>query len=153
MAPWEPHDLCECVGSLILGYSTAGLAAGMLFWYSVIAWKWWESSKLASRETANLWRWLVTIFVVCAIAGYMSWIIALWLPKVAVILRIMALAVQNVACPMFWYYAASRQFTAAGVNERIGAALASSDPDHLNDRELAELARKLVAKSLDRIIR
>ena len=146
---WTPHTLVECVDSPALGWLTGLLACGMLIWYVIIARKWWESSRLASAATAKLWQWLVVIFIVCACAGYLSWILALWWPKIATLLRIAALAVQNVACPMFWHYAASQRFTAASANEHVGANVVEAAGGNMDDRELASFVRRLVKENLE----
>ena len=147
---WNPLNLRQCVGSPILGELTGLLALGMLFWYVLIAYKWLESSRLASEEGKWLWRWLVAIFIVCAVAGYFSLILALFFPKVSVILRILALATQNVVCPLFWSYAASRRFVAVSSNEKIGMVLSSQNTEEMSDRELALLARSLIMNRFSR---
>lgn len=153
---WEPMTLQCCVGSDLLGWLTAGLACGMLFWYSAIASRWWEAANYSSPEGKNVWRWLVAIFIVCAVAGYGSLIMALWFPKTAVMVRIVFLSIQNICCPAFWHYASKRRFETLGRREAMGAKLGDdltgvvSTTEVLSDRELASLARNMVVKSLER---
>lgn len=152
MNDWNPSDLQHCVDSPLLGWLTGGLACGMLVWYAMIATRWWEASRLASPEGCKVWQWLVIIFVICAMAGYGSWILALFAPKTAVWTRVLFLTAQNLACPMFWKYATHRRFTSIGRFESIGEQItkAVTEPDRMDDRELASLARQMVAKSLER---
>jgi len=115
--------LCECVGSDALGWTTAGLSFGVCIWYTAIIFRWWEAATASSPATRKVWIWLMVIFGVCTVAGYASLIIAMAAPKTAHSMRIMFLALQNIACPVFWFHAASRRFGTMGRNERIGSEL------------------------------
>jgi len=112
--------LTECLDSPVLGWITGVLAFGMLIWYVIIARKWWEAAENSSDEARTAWRWMVAIFIICAVAGYVSWDLALFAPKVAVVVRITALAAQNIACPIFMTYAMRVQFYGFGTEQAIG---------------------------------
>lgn len=145
---WTPSNLCECIGNDYLGIFTAILAAGIPAWYSVIAAKWWLAANEASPEGKRLWQWLVVIFVACSIAGYTTITLMLFMPKTAIILRIIALVALNIACPAFLMHADSRSFKTVGHHESIGNKLATADLDSMSDRELANFARALAIKSI-----
>jgi hypothetical protein len=150
-AEWAPHDLCSCIGSDTLGIITAMLALGVCFWYALIAAEWWRAAQEASPDGRRLWQWLIVIFAGCAVAGYATVGLMLWHPKQAVVIRLIALAVQNIACPIFIVCASSRSFRTVGRHEAIGCALSAPNVTALSDKDLADLARKLVIASIKRV--
>lgn len=153
MINWAPHTLQHCLDSAVLAYSTASLAFGTLVWYGIIAFKWFESMRHSSDRARKTWMWLATIFVVCATAGYFSWILALVVPKTAVIVRITALATLNVICPVFWGYARRKSFSAINTEQHIGEQLVEGAPSIINmtDHEIAILTRKILANSVEEV--
>jgi hypothetical protein len=150
MNDWHPHTLQDCVGSEILGWLTAILALGMLCWYLAIAKRWYESLQLASEGGKAVWGWLVVIFIVCAMGGYVALIVMIWFPKTSVIFRISFLSIQNIACPFFWALARRYKFHLQGHYEKIGEGLSTAKIEDLTDHELATLTRKLVISALGR---
>ena len=175
LANWEPLDLCSCVGSSVLGWLTAVLAVGLVAWYCLIGIRWLDTARYASPSGRKVWMWLVVIFVVCSIAGYGSWVIAMWFPKTATVLRLAVLLAQNIACPLFWYYGSHQRFVSIGKYEALGEEIANavdeesknginlskrpamsesgilSAADRMNDQALGALTRKLCAKNLERL--
>ena len=147
---WDPHTLMDCLDSQVLAYLTAVLAFGMLVWYLAIAMRWYESIRYASESGRAVWGWLVAIFVVCALAGYVALILALVVPKFSVVFRIVFLALQNICCPFFWITARRYKFHLQGVSENIGESLLSKNLDDMADREVASLTRSLVIEGLRR---
>lgn len=153
MHDWHPHNLVHCVDSFVLGWATVVLSVGTFFWYLLIASRWWGAAGQASPEGRAVWRWLVAIFVVCAIAGYGATTLALFWPKTAVITRLTALVLLNVVCPMFWYYASSRRFVSLSRYEALGEQLVKyvqKPPSEMGNRELDSLVREMVVESLGR---
>lgn len=153
MEHWHPKTLLECLDSPVLGYLTAFLAFGMLVWYVLIARKWWESARQSSNGARKAWQWLIVIFIVCAIAGYTSWIIAVFEPMIAAVLRITALSVQNVACPIFMYYASRKTFYAFGREQAIGFRVLEHENSYqtMTDRDLANVMRRALDESSERL--
>lgn len=141
---WSPHTLQHCVDSEPLGYTIAVLAAGILFWYMIIAYIWWKSMRAASREAMVAWFALALIFVVCSMAGYVSLDIAIWHPKVAIVLRVVAMAIQNVLCPVFVWYAFRHNFLAYGRFQRIGQGLSGINFSEYSDAEISVMTKAFV---------
>ncbi len=92
---WQPHNLIHCLDSATLGYLTASLAVGMLVWYLLIAKRWWCALQHAPVSGRRVWGWLIAIFIICAMAGYVSLVVSLVLPKIAVWWRIAFLLVRG----------------------------------------------------------
>ena len=149
---WEPHKLSSCVDKIHLGYLTAILSASLLVWYLMIAYRWFDACRYASKDTRNMWLWLVIIFIACAVAGYGTLLLAVFAPKTAVIVRIIFLSIQNVACPLFWYCAANKKFTIITSNEHIGQQLQTINIKNLDNSGLGILTRQLLTEHTKRIL-
>ena len=131
------------------------LVLGVLFWYSLISYRWFQSITRVSRESQQALVWMVLILVVCSMAAYVGIFLSLFIPEISFWIRPIFLAVQNVICPIFWFHPSSRRLGVMGTNEKIGnemyKAVNELNSDELGDRELASLARRLVAESLKRM--
>ena len=149
---WNPHNLLHCVDSTLLGTATAVLAFMTMCWYLIITCKWLAAAKNASPEARRVWIWLMAIFLVCSICGYGSLIVSLVSPRAFVILRLTLLVALNIACPMFLRCSVDQRFSSIAKFEGIGEQItkAVNALDQLSDQELASLARRIVAKSLER---
>jgi len=144
---WHPHTLNHCVDSDFLAYSIAIMAAGVLIWYWIIASIWWKSMQTATKRARTIWGTLCLIFVVCSIAGYVSWIIALWFPAAAIVIRMTALVLLNfVLCPVFVWYAVRYRFMAYGTFQRFGEHMAGIDFESMSNAELATMTRAFLAE-------
>lgn len=152
VAGWHPCNLAECVDSQSLAVLLMVLSAVVVAWYFRIMLIWREAALDATAGTCRCWQWLVVVFVVCATGGYGALVVSMFAPKAAVILRLSALCLQNLACWMFVSTAKNCRFRAIGRLESIGDKItkAITEPGDLSDRELATLARQLVGASLQR---
>lgn len=147
---WQPHDLLHCLDSVWLGWATAALAGGVVWWYVLITIRWWQSARSASGTSRIVWRALVAVFVLCSLGGYASISIAVFDPKTAAIMRVVSMALQNIACPVFLFFASHKQFRAISSRDQIGHEIIKGVGENMGDKELASLARALVIKSLER---
>ena len=147
---WNPHDLLHCLDSTSLGYATALLSLGVVFWYILITYRWWQAASQSSGRSRAVWFSLVLVFLLCLTAGYLTVAIAVFHPKAAAVVRVVALAVQNTACPIFLYWASAKKFRAISSRDQIGHEIIQGVDQNLDDKQLASLARQLVIKSLER---
>ncbi len=155
MHDWHPQSVVDCTDSPLVGYATIVLGLTTCCWYCVITMQWLVAAKTASREARVVWRWLMIIFVVCAIAGYGSMALSLVWPAAFAIVRLTLLVVLNIACPMFLQCSIGQKFQSISKYEGIGQAMADAvqSVEQLDDKKLASLARQLVEKSLERACR
>ena len=149
---WNPHSVIHNVDSVPLGIATIVLAFVTMVLFLLIATRWLTSSRYASRDGRNLWRWLVAIFLLTGLTTYGSLDLTVLWPRVAVWNRLIGMAVIDIACVIFLRKSSIHKFTNVAIAEHIGEriAVAASEPCEMSDRELASLARQLVAKSLQR---
>ena len=152
MNDWNPHSVIHNVDSVPLGIATVALAFVTMFLFLLIALRWLTASKHASPDGRNLWRWLVTIFLLTGLTTYGSLDLMMLWPRVAVLNRLIGMIVIDIACVIFLVKSSSQKFTTVAKSEQIGdrIALAICEPCKMSDRELSSLARQLVAKSLER---
>ena len=150
MTEWNPSNLCQCVGSEWLGYMTAALSVGVCIWYAIITRRWYQAARAASAESRKVWHWLAIVFVLCSWSGYGTLAMMLVAPKLAISTRLGLLILQNIACPIFLWKASSMRFSAISRNELVGSEIVGAVAQDISDRDLAELARGLVAMSLER---
>lgn len=147
LTSWSPHTLQSCLDSDILGYLTGVLAFMMLVWYLVIAYQWWRAANNSTDKARTAWRWLVAIFIICACAGYMSLDLALFYPKAAAVVRITALAAQNIACPIFMYYAVKIQFYGFGKEQALGHRIMEIDFHTMSEKDFLKTMASVLRAS------
>lgn len=135
-----------------IDYLILFLTLGVLTWFLVITILWIRAAIDANVKDKPIWYLLVTIFVLSALAGYGSWVLMLFSPKIAIIIRLVFLISQNIICPIFYYLSQSRKFMTIDKYTGIGKEVVKvvKSLDHLGDRELASLVRQLVAINIDR---
>ena len=148
---WSPMNLCQCVGSVWLAWTITVLCGGVIFFYLLIAHRWLQAARLASEDCRAIWVWLIVIFVVCALAGYGSRIIAMYDPRLAVPFLVIVLVAQNIACPIFLYASSGRKFLTVGRYDAVGCQIFNAVAEELSDYELASVARTAVKKNLERM--
>lgn len=148
MTDWKPQDLCTCVGSELLGWTTAALSVVMLCWCVLLTLRCVEMSRHASSEGQSVWMWLAVIVATGAIGAYGAWAVAIFAPQIAVPLRIAAMLVQSVACLIFWFQAAGTQFMMLGKYDRVGHEITEAVSEGDSDCKIASLSRQLVQELL-----
>lgn len=147
---WNPHNLYKCLDSESVALFTAALSLGILIWYNIIGFLWYKSAKRASNEAKTVWYMLLIIFVLCSWGGYGAIIISLSFPKTSAIIKILFMALQNAACPVFWYYARRFKFQKYGQHQKIGEGILKKPIQEMTDKEVANLARNLVKEGIER---
>lgn len=147
MDSWHPHDLVHCVDSDFLGYAIASMAFGVLIWYWIIASIWFRSMWKATKQARTVWGTLALIFIVCSMAGYVSWDVSLWFPKAGVIIRVTALVALNILCPVFILLGVRHKFMAYGMYQKLGESFADVNFDNMSDHEVATMTKALLAEA------
>lgn len=145
--------LLPIINDNVLYYINLFLTLGVLTWFLVITVLWIRAAVDSEVKYRPIWYLLISIFILSALSGYASWILVMFNPKIAIIIRILFLISQNIICPIFFYLSQSRKFVTLDKYTGIGKEVVKvvTSPDNLGDRELASLIRQLVAANMNRI--
>lgn len=146
----DSQNLFSSMGNGPLVYITASLSLVMAIWCVLGANLWLRASRGASKSSCYIWYWLAAIFIMLSCRDAALSLMTVQ-PKIAIPLRLVALVVQNIAFPIFYYYARRHNFVAMGKYDSIGNSIVDAVLlKDLSEKDLASLARRLViAASLD----
>lgn len=123
MDSFSPHNLFHCLNHPLAAWLTICLSVGVFIWFFIIALiPWRRAIRNNVGHGRKAMREMMHIFMICSITGYASLSLAGWYPKEAYILRIVGLAILNVACPMFLYWVRGKKFDVVSKHMRFGVA-------------------------------
>lgn len=147
---WNPHDLIHCYDSVFLAMVVVILCFLTIGLYYGIAYTWYCSFKHSPTKNKKVWASLVFIFVVGA-SMYLSFPIAVYYPKAAIIFRIVFLTINIVGSVYFLLLARYFKFENYGIHEEIGSSVLEINLDQLSDQEVSRLMKQLTNEAFKRI--
>lgn len=146
---WNPHTLFHCLNSDWLAWVTIISSIFVVVGYGFIVVRvWLPAARVASHGARSALLAMATIFIFCAVAGYGTLVIAAWAPEIAYAARAASLVILNLAIICFLRSRVGYEFTLIGHSERVGRSMIEQYKKEMSDKEIASLARRVIAESL-----